>query len=97
MKNLFFCPLTMQRRLRGMAQAYERQQSPPPSQQRKSFDVRLAELLDAETSERESRKIERYLKSAKLRFTQATLEDVDYKSDRGLDRSRIMALSDCEW
>lgn len=93
-------PFTMQRLhelgLRGMAQAYERQQS-TPSLQKKTFDARLAELLDVETSERESRKIERYLKSAKLRFAQATLEDVDYKSDRGIDRSRIMALSDCEW
>lgn len=82
--------------LRGMAMAYERQRD-QPAIQTQAFDVRLGNLLDVEAAERDSRKIERYLKAAKLRFSQAALEDVEYRSDRGLDRSLVMTLAEGEW
>ena len=82
--------------LRGMAMAYERQRD-QPAIQTQAFDVRLGNLLDVEAAERDSRKIERYLKAAKLRFSQAALEDIEYRSDRGLDRSQVMALAEGEW
>jgi len=41
-----------------------------------SLDERLGLLVDAELTERESRRLERYVKSAKLR-TNAVVEDVD--------------------
>ena len=68
-----------------------------PAIQTQAFDVRLGNLLDVEAAERDSRKIERYLKAAKLRFSQAALEDIEYRSDRGLDRSQVMALAEGEW
>ncbi|MBY1009172.1 ATP-binding protein [Pseudomonas aeruginosa] len=82
--------------LSGMAAAYERQLNHPDLQQQ-AFDVRLGLMMDAEASERETRKIDRLIKGARLRDGQATLEDVDYKVSRGLDRSLIMSLAECEW
>ncbi|RUE68538.1 hypothetical protein IPC1220_26540 [Pseudomonas aeruginosa] len=82
--------------LSGMAAAYERQLNHPDLQQQ-AFDVRLGLMMDAEASERETRKIDRLIKGARLRDSQATLEDVDYKASRGLDRSLIMGLAECEW
>ncbi|AZD98631.1 IS21-like element helper ATPase IstB [Pseudomonas chlororaphis] len=82
--------------LKGMARAYEHQLN-QPSLQKQPFDLRLGLMMESETSERETRKIERFLKSAKLRESQATLEGVEYKASRGLDRSMVTTLADCEW
>ena len=82
--------------LHGMANAYDRQLSQPQLQQ-EAFDVRLSLMLDAEHSSRETRKIERLVKAARMRESQATLEDIDYKASRALDRSRVMNLAECEW
>lgn len=79
-----------------MAAAYERQLCHPDMQQQ-AFDVRFGLMLEAECSAREARKIERLIKAARLRESQATLEDVDYKASRGLDRSLVMSLAECEW
>lgn len=54
-------------------------------------------MLDAEHSSRETRKIERLVKAARMRESQATLEDVDFKASRALDRSTVMNLAKCEW
>ncbi|AOE85914.1 IS21-like element helper ATPase IstB [Pseudomonas sp. TCU-HL1] len=82
--------------LSGMAIAYERQLNQPDLQQQ-TFDVRLGLMMDAEVSERETRKVERLVKGARLRESQAVLEDVDYRASRGLDRSLLMSLTECEW
>ena len=82
--------------LHGMANAYDRQLSQPQLQQ-EAFDVRLSLMLDAEHSPRETRKIERLVKAARMRESQATLEDIDYKASRALDRSTVMNLAECEW
>lgn len=82
--------------LHGMARSYENQLHQPQLQQ-ETFEVRLGLMLDAEYSSREARKIERLMRLARLRESQATLEDVDYKVSRGLDRSVVMNLAQCEW
>ncbi|HBP5921413.1 IS21-like element helper ATPase IstB [Pseudomonas aeruginosa] len=82
--------------LHGMALAYERQLNQPQLQQ-EAFDVRLGLMLDAEHSSRETRRVERLVKAARLRESQAVLEDIDFKASRGLDRSTVMNLAECEW
>ncbi|MDH0731467.1 IS21-like element helper ATPase IstB [Pseudomonas sichuanensis] len=82
--------------LSGMAEAYERQLD-DPALLGQPFETRLGLMMDAEKSERETRKIERLLKAAKLRETQATLESIEFKASRGLDRNTIMTLGECEW
>ncbi len=75
-------------KLSGMAQAVERQIQ-QPSLQMLSFDERLGMVVDEELSFRENRRLTRLLKDAKLRFSDACMEDVDYDVRRGLDRSQM--------
>lgn len=82
--------------LSGMAFAYERQME-DPAMLNQPFDVRLGLMVDAENTRRQTGKIERLLKSAKLRESEATLETIEYKASRGLDRNTIVTLGDCEW
>jgi len=82
--------------LNGMVRALTLQQE-QPQMQTLTFEERLGMLLDAETSDRESRRIERLLKAARMRQSAACLEDVDYRPARQLDQATVMALSDCTW
>jgi DNA replication protein DnaC len=60
------------------------------------FEERLAMLVDRELTERHNRKLERALKTAKLRFP-ATVEGVDFRRHRGLERAQILSLADAHW
>jgi len=60
------------------------------------FEERLGLLVDRETSERENRRLQTRLSQAKLRH-KACIEDIDYSPKRGLNRSTILSLSNCNW
>lgn len=60
------------------------------------FDERLGLLVDRELTERSSRRLERCLKTARLR-TPATIEDIDFHHPRGLDRAQILTLAQAHW
>jgi DNA replication protein DnaC len=61
-----------------------------------SFEDRLGLLADAEAEARDSRRLARRLKDAKLRYP-ATIEDIDFRSPRGIDRSLIASLAGAGW
>jgi DNA replication protein DnaC len=61
------------------------------------FEDRLALLIDREATERASRRLRTRLRKAKLRQKNACVEDVDYRSPRGLDKGLFLALSSCDW
>jgi len=82
-------------RLTGMAEALEEQQALPDIHDL-SFEDRLALLLEREVTVREDRRLTRLLRQAKLRLP-ATIEDVDFRSPRGLDRSVILRRASCDW
>ncbi len=54
-------------------------------------------LLDREAAERQSRRLQYRLRNARLRQSQASIEDVDYRSPRRLDRSLFQQLSSGNW
>ncbi|MBN8884091.1 MAG: IS21-like element helper ATPase IstB [Rudaea sp.] len=83
-------------RLPGMAQAYETQLA-NPNMLSMSFDDRLGLMVDAEVSQRENRRINRLLKSAKLKFPSACPEDIDFSAKRGIDKRQVMDLLTCQW
>ena len=56
----------------------------------------LALLLDREASWRRDKRLTARLRAAKLR-QQASVEDVDYRAARGLDRTLFQKLSEGEW
>ena len=85
-----------QLRLFGMSAEYAKQ-STNRKMQEESFDSRMTLLIEAETVSKSNRRIANLLKKAKLRYVQASLENVIYKSDRKLERLQINQLASCEW
>ena len=77
-------------KLSGMAEGL-RQQLGSPEHVRLAFDDRLGLLVDAEWIAREQRKLAKRLRAAKLRYP-ASIEDVDFKHPRGLDRQQVLSL-----
>lgn len=61
-----------------------------------TFEERLGFMVDREWSDRQQRKLNRRLKSAKLR-EEASVEDINYRHPRGLDKSVMQRLSACAW
>ena len=57
----------------------------------------LALLLDRETANRTTRRFQVRLKSARLRHCQASIEDVDYRASRRLDKALFQQLAACRW
>jgi DNA replication protein DnaC len=82
-------------KLFGMARALEEQLTSVEFEGL-SFEERLGLIADREMTERENRRLATRLKQAKLR-QQACMEDIDYRAERGLDRSQLQSLSSCRW
>jgi DNA replication protein DnaC len=78
-------------RLRGMAEALQ-QQMQEPDIHHLSFEERIAMLIDRQWNWRENRALERRLRNARLQGT-ACVEDIDYRTPRGLDRAVIRSLT----
>nr|VFJ67131.1 MAG: DNA replication protein DnaC [Candidatus Kentron sp. DK] len=83
-------------KLTGMAVALSLQWEQPTTYADLSFEQRLGMLLDREILERENRRLNRLLQAAKLRLS-ASIEDIDYRHPRGLERSKIASLASCNW
>jgi DNA replication protein DnaC len=79
----------------GMAQALSEQMTLPDIDDL-SFEERLGLLIDREMTEREDRRLKTRLRQAKLKQT-ACVEDIDYRHARGLDKSLMRDLANCQW
>lgn len=82
-------------KLSGMVTGFN-EQLEQPSMTGLSFDDRFAMIVEREWLHRENRKLAIRLKAAKLK-RQATIEDIDYRHPRGLDKSLVLSLANCEW
>lgn len=60
------------------------------------FEERLGLLIDREVQEQDNRLMESRLRKAKLRQA-AVIEDVDFRTARGLHRSHVLELASCAW
>lgn len=82
-------------KLSAMAEAFQ-QQLQSRQYAELSFEERLGLLVDTEWTAREQRKLTRRLRTAKLRYP-ATLENVDFKAPRGLNRQQLLSLGSGAW
>lgn len=82
-------------KLTGMQKALIEQMD-LPDRDALTFDERFGMLVDAEHADRDNRRLKMRLKRAQLRHA-ATVEDIDYRHPRGLDKSLMLALAGCEW
>ena len=85
-----------QLKLSGVKSALEHQNELPSTYQEMSFEERLSLLLDEELTQRENKRIARLLKQAHFRL-HAELEELDYRSGRGLEKSVIRNLASGQW
>jgi DNA replication protein DnaC len=83
-------------RLSGMARAFE-EQIALPEIHTLAFEERLGLLVDREWTYRDNRRLKTRLRQAKLRHSQACIEDIDYRVPRGLDKSLMTKLATCQW
>ena len=81
--------------LAGMARAFEELAASPRGAELDHAEW-LGLLLDRELAERQDRRLKARLRYARLRH-QAAVEDVDYRTPRGLDRALFQRLATGGW
>lgn len=82
--------------LAGMAKALDEQRRTGPTFEALCFEDRLGLLVDREAAERDTKRLAARLKFAALRQA-ASVEDLDLRTPRGLDRATIAHLIDGGW
>ena len=82
-------------KLYGMVKSFE-EQSSSKDYEDLSFEERLGLLIDRELTEQENRRLSSRLKRAKFR-QQASMEDIDFRQKRGLDKELMKSLGQCKW
>ena len=83
-------------KMSGMADSLEKQINDPNNDLR-SFDDRVSEIITAEWDLRYSKKFNRFLKKATLKYPAADIDDSIYDADRFLDTGTIESLAACTW
>ena len=96
MLNHHTLQLLTQLKLDGMARAFEEQSSQTHAASL-SFEERFGLLVDREFMHRDTKRVDRLLKQAKLKVSGACVEDIDYRAGRGLDKRAMASLSTCDW
>jgi DNA replication protein DnaC len=83
-------------KLDGMAEAFLELE-----QQDAAKDLTHAEwlglLVDREIIDRTTKRAQIRLRAARLRYSQASVEDVDYRAQRQLDKALFQQLATCRW
>ena len=83
-------------RLDGMVRAIE-EQATSTAATALGFDERLTMLVQREVAWRDSRRVERLLKAAKLKVSAACIEDINWRASRSLDRALVATLAGGDW
>lgn len=83
-------------KLFGMTEALTEQLAGPIYQEL-SFEERFGMLVDRELTYRDNRRLKNLLKGAKLRHPNACLEEIDFRTPRGLSRDLLLSLAQNAW
>jgi DNA replication protein DnaC len=82
-------------KLNGMAEAFKDQLRQTATHDLE-FEDRFALLVDQQWTFKENRQMKRLLQNAHLKIN-GCIEDIDYKTPRGLVKSVILSLANCHW
>lgn len=82
-------------KLFGMAAELERQIG-NPTMNDLPFEHRVRSMVDHESTVRENKRLQMLLKKAKLPIG-ASIEEIDYRSSRGLDKATMLSLTNLDW
>ena len=83
-------------KLYGMTEAIE-EQIINTAYNELTFEERLSMLVDKEIVYRKNKKLTTLLRRAAFRFPEACIEDVDFKTKRGLSKGRVLKFTQNEW
>ena len=83
-------------KLSSMADTLEKQLATPNSGLQ-SFDERISEIICSEWDTRYTKKFNRFLKKATLKYPAADIDESIYDADRFLDTGTIERLAACDW
>lgn len=83
-------------RFSGMAEALEEVLA-DPNAELLPFREKIQRIVDAEWNLRYTKKLNRFIKKATLKYPAADLDDTIYQPERQLDAHIIEELSKCEW
>ena len=83
-------------RLHEMAHAWQEQQR-LAEHDALTFDERFGLLVDAQWLGRENRRLQRSLKEARLRLAQASIEAIEHRPQRPLDKALLRQLATGRW
>lgn len=97
MNNQSTVELLRAMKLSAMANELLSQMENPTSYNKLGFEERLALLVNTEWNHRQSNKLRRYIKAAKLSAPSATIEGIEYYDDRHLDKAEIVRYATCTY
>lgn len=83
-------------RLTTMAEAFRNQEKDTAFAEL-SFEERLGLIVDAEWARRKSNRLCKLIRDADFNYSNACVEDIEYHSDRKLDKALITKLSTCTY
>jgi len=82
-------------KLIGMAEGFK-EQLEQTSFRDLSFEERLGMLVDHQWIWKENKRLQHLLQKAKLKLP-ASLEDIDYRTPRGIEKTLVLSLASCQW
>ena len=82
-------------KLSAMAQAFSEQMQQPDLASL-TFEERFGLLVDQQMTDLENRRMQNRLRNAKLRLS-ASIEDLEFRESRNLNRSQMMSLAQNQW
>ncbi len=82
-------------KLTGMVEGFK-EQLEQPSFRDLSFEERFGILVDRQWTWKENKRLKRLLRDAKLKL-QASPEEIDFRTPRGIDKPVILSLTSCQW
>lgn len=59
-------------------------------------DEVIAHLVQAEWDDRYNKRLQRLISKARFRY-RASFEEIDYSSERNLDKNQVFRFSSCDW
>lgn len=83
-------------KLTAMARAFNEQLTDPTISDL-SFEDRFGLLVDQEWTSRKNNHLKRLIKRAKFSEPEACIENIEYHSDRNLDKTQIARLASCNY
>jgi len=83
-------------KLSVMASHFNRQLTNPKMNEL-SFEERIGLLVDAEWAARKSNRLTRLIRAAGYPYPSASMEDIEYRPDRALDKALLTRLATCAY